>query len=95
MRTIRRIALWGCLFLVSLTGLTYVADDLCSRYRMRPVEQIKVDRIYADVDHWNHVEYSIGRPIMETCIDALMPHFGYTPCWYLRRHTIRQIGPHY
>jgi len=92
-RTIRRIALWGSVFLVSLTGLTYVADDLWSRFRRRPVEQIKVDRIYADVDHWNHVEYSIGTPIMETCIDALMPHFGYTPCWYLRRHTIRQVGP--
>lgn len=93
MRTIRRIVAWGSLVLVSLTGLTYVADDLWLRYRKRPVEQIKVDRIYADVNHWNHVEYSIGTPVIETCIDALMPHLGYTPCWYLRRHTIRQIGP--
>ena len=85
--------LWGCLFLVSLAVLIYVADDLWSRYRKRPVEHIKVDRVYADVDHWDHLEYSIGTPIMETCIDALMPHFGYTPCWYLKRHTIRQIGP--
>jgi hypothetical protein len=95
MRTLRGIVQWGCLVLVSLMGLTYVTDDLWSRFRRRPVEQIKVDRIYAAVNHFNRVEYSIGTPVIETCIDALMPHFGYTPCWYLRRHTIRQIGPYY
>jgi hypothetical protein len=93
MRTIRRIALWGCLALVSLAGLSYVADDLWVRFRNRPVEQIRVDRLYAIVDQWNKVEYSVGTPIMETCVEALMPHFGYTPCWYLRRHTLQQIGP--
>lgn len=93
MRTIRRIALWGCLALVSLTAVMYVADDLWVRSRSRPVEQIKVGRLYAAVNQWNKVEYSVGTPIMETCVDALMPHFGYTPCWYLRRHTIQQIGP--
>lgn len=93
MRAVRRIALRGCLILVGVAALTYLADDLWARVRRRPVEEVKVDRIYADVNHWNKVEYSIGTPIMETCIDALMPHFGYTPCWYLRRHTLRQIGP--
>jgi hypothetical protein len=93
MRTIRRFVLWGGLALVSLTGLSYVADDVWVRLRSRPVEQIKVDRLYAVVDQWNKVEFSVGTPVMETCVKALMPHFGYTPCWYLRRHTIQQIGP--
>jgi hypothetical protein len=93
MRTIRKIALWGCLALVGLTALLYAADDLWARYRRRPVEKIKVGRLYADVNQWNEVEYAVGTPVVETCVDALMPHFGYTPCWYLRRHTIQQIGP--
>ena len=93
MRTIRRIALWGCFALVCLTGLAYLADDLSARSRGRPVEQIKVGRVYAAVNHYNQVEYSIGPSAMVTCVEALMPHFGYTPCWYLRRHTIQQIGP--
>jgi hypothetical protein len=93
MRTIRRIALWGCFALVSLTGLIYLVDDLWARFRGRPVEQIKVGRVYAAVNHFNQVEYSIGTPAIETCVETLMPHFGYTPCWYLRRHTIQQIGP--
>jgi hypothetical protein len=93
MRTIRKIALWVCLVLVSLTALIDVADDLWARFRGKPVEQIKVGRLYAAVNHFNEVEYSVGTPVMETCVDALLPHFGYTPCWYLQRHTIQQIGP--
>jgi hypothetical protein len=93
MRTIRKIALWVCLVLVSLTAVVDVVDDLWARFRGQPVEQIKVGRLYAAVNHFNEVEYSVGTPVMETCVDALLPHFGYTPCWYLQRHTIQQIGP--
>ena len=93
MRTIRRIALWGCFALLSLTSLIYLGDDIWARRRGRPVEQIKIGRVYAAVNHYNQVEYSIGTPALETCVEALMPHFGYTPCWYLRRHTLQQIGP--
>src|SRR5690348_6037334 len=42
MRTIRRITLWGCFALVSLTVLIYLADDLWARSRGRPVEQVKI-----------------------------------------------------
>jgi hypothetical protein len=93
MRTIRKIILWGTFALVSLTGLIYLGDDLYARSRGRPFEQIKVGRVYAAVNHYNQIEYSIGPSAMVTCVDALMPHFGYTPCWYLRRHTMQQIGP--
>ena len=93
MRTILRIALKGCFALLILTGLTYFGDDLYARSRGRPVEHIQVGRVYAAVNRYNQVEYSIGTPAMVTCVEALMPHFGYTPCWYLQRHTIQQIGP--
>jgi len=83
----------GGLALVSLAALVYLGDDLWARYRGRPVEQMIVGRLYAEVNHFNELEYSVGTPVMETCVDALLPHFGHTPCWYLRRHDIRQIGP--
>jgi hypothetical protein len=92
-RTIRKIAFTTCLALLGLAALIYLVDDLWARYRGRPVEQMKVGRLYAEVNHFNELEYSVGTPVMETCVDALLPHFGYTPCWYLRRHDIRQIGP--
>ena len=93
MRTTQRIAVWGCLALLGLTGSIYLVDDLYARFHGRPVEQIKVGRVYAAVNRYNQVEYSIGPPAMVTCVEALMPHFGYVPCWYLQRHTIQQIGP--
>jgi len=52
---------------------------------------MKVDRVYLAMNHWNQVENSLGTPIMQTCVDALMPHFGYVPCWYLRRNTLQQV----
>ena len=91
MRRIRKIVLWGCVALASITALIYIADDLSARFRGRPVQQIKVSRIYAAVNQWNETEYSVGTPVMQTCVDALMPHFGYTPCWYLKRHTTKRI----
>jgi hypothetical protein len=92
MRSFRKILLRGCLALAGLTLLAYAGDDLWARHRGRPVEHMKVDRVYAAMNRWNEIEYSVGTPVMETCIDALMPHFGYPPCWYLRRHTFQQIG---
>ncbi len=58
----------------------------------RPLEQMKVGRVYAAMNHWNQVEHSVGTPVTETRIDALMPHFGYVPCLYPRRHTLQQVG---
>jgi hypothetical protein len=92
MRSFRRNLLRGCLALAGLTVLTYAGDDVWARLRGRPVEQVKVDRMYRAMNHWNEVEYSVGTPVMETCVDALMPHFGYVPCWYLLRHTLQHIG---
>ncbi|HEY2380326.1 MAG TPA: hypothetical protein VGK48_03995 [Terriglobia bacterium] len=93
MKTIRKIAFWTGVVLVASAALLYLADDLWARFRGRPVEQVKVGRIFAEINRYNEVEYSAGLPIMETCIDALLPHFGLTPCWYLQKHKIQHIGP--
>jgi hypothetical protein len=92
LRSVRNIVLWGCLATAGLTELVYAGDDFWARFQGQPKEQLKVGRFYAAMNRWNQVEYSVGTPIIETCVDALMPHFGYVPCWYLRRHTIQQVG---
>ena len=33
MRIVRKLALWGCIVLVSLAALAYAADDLWARHR--------------------------------------------------------------
>lgn len=80
------------LVVAAASVLTYAADDLRARFRGKPTEKVKVYLIYLTMNRWNEVEYSRGNPVMETCVDALMPHFGHLPCWYLRKHDMRQIG---
>jgi hypothetical protein len=31
------------------------------------------------------LEIFTDRPQSEVCVQALFPHFGYRPCWYVRR----------
>ena len=92
LRLLGKITLWICAALAVLAALTYLGDDLYARRRGIPTDTLRVDRFYAARNRWNEIEYSLGTPAEETCIEALLPHFGYLPCWYLRRHTIRQIG---
>jgi hypothetical protein len=92
LRFVRKIVLSGCLVLAGLTAALYAGDELWSRYRGKPTERMQVGRIYLAMDRYNHVQYSVGTPITQTCVDALMPHFGHVPCWYLRRHTIQEVG---
>lgn len=30
-------------------------------------------------------------PQKQTCVNSLLPHLGYNPCWYLRKHTHPRI----
>lgn len=92
MRLAGKFVLRGFLALAVFAAFLYAADDLWARYRGRPTEQIKVGLYYAAMNHFNQIEYSVGPPVMMTCVDALLPHFGYVPCWYLRRHTIQKVG---
>ena len=92
MRNAKRIGMWLFVALPAMGLIAYTGDGLWARQHGTPTEEMKIGRVYAAMNHWNQVEYSVGPSVMETCIDALMPHFGYVPCWYLRRHTIQQIG---
>jgi hypothetical protein len=56
------------------------------------MEEIEVGRLYATMNHWNQIEYSVGTPIMErasthSCRISVTYRAGI-----LRRHTIQQIG---
>jgi len=92
LRKVWKIAWRGCLALVAFAALIYGAEDVYARVRGRPTEQVKVDQYYTEMNRYNELEYSAGSVMMQTCVDALMPHFGYKPCWYLKRHTLEHKG---
>jgi hypothetical protein len=36
-------------------------------------------------------EFLVGDLQDQTCVNALFPHLGYSPCWYLSRHKEQHI----
>ena len=40
------------------------------------------------------VQIFFGQPEIQRCVHSLLPHLGYTPCWYLKRagQDIKQIS---
>jgi hypothetical protein len=77
-----------------LVFLVYVGDSLSIRLhfpRRDPFGTVQIQPYYA-VRLKNHkIDYTMADPETETCVHSLFPQSGYTPCWYLSRHTQRRI----
>jgi len=90
MRAITR----GLLIAAALLVLTYVVDDLSVRYRLRGDGTDALDEVsvyYGTRLKNRSIEIFYNRPMTETCVRALFPHLGRTPCWYLRRHPVKLV----
>lgn len=53
---------------------------------------VTVDSYYAIKRKDGRTEYDFASEQQQTCIHSVFPHMGYTPCWYLRKHTDKQIN---
>ena len=82
------------LALLSLFAIAYVYDYLSVRHRMRaqkqgsPFDVVTYPHLLAIPQKGNKLEYALDAqsPMeSESCVHSLFPHFGYTPCWYVRR----------
>ena len=71
----------------------YVGDYLHVRVRMLhpkpadPFESMKSLRILAIPEKNGKMEYEVDALNPEqtvTCVHSLFPHFGYSPCWYVK-----------
>jgi hypothetical protein len=78
--------------LVSL-ALAFCADYLYVRVRMLhpkpadPFESIKALRVLAIPEKNGKTEFEVDAQNPEqtvTCVHSLFPHFGYSPCWYVK-----------
>ena len=76
---------------LALTTLAYAVDYGLFRYRVaanrQPFAQIAVTNYDAIPQKSGKTQFIFHPPQPETCVNALFPHAGYVPCWYLRRHT--------
>ncbi len=91
-----RVILIGLASAVGLTALAYAADYAVFRYRVatnrQPYGQITVSSYDAIPQKSGKTEFIFNPPEAQTCINSLFPREGYTPCWYLQRHTEQRIN---
>jgi len=88
---LKRIVIGAVLSLALVLLVGYAGDTAVFRYRVsanrQPFGQVTVTTYYAVGEKGNKTEYIFNQPQAMTCANALFPHSGFAPCWYLRRHT--------
>ncbi len=72
----------------------YAYDYFSVRHRLSaqkpgdPFDVVTYAHILAIPQKGNHVEYALDAvsPMKsEPCVHSMFPHFGYAPCWYVKR----------
>lgn len=70
--------------------LLYIGDyaliELKIHKGQTPFETVQVENYSAVPEKNNKVEFFYNDPEPEECVDALFPHSGDNPCWYVNRH---------
>jgi len=93
---LKRILFNAALGILLAFALVYVGDSVSLAYRIpRHREQfgsVMVRRAYIIPMKNGKNEYAFDPPASQECVNALFPHYGDPPCWYLRRHTRQQIN---
>lgn len=81
--------------MVLMVLIAYAGDYLSVRYKIPngrdPFSTITIQPYYAIHEKNGKTEYDFAPPEDQTCVRSLFPHFGYSPCWYVKRHTDKRI----
>lgn len=91
----KRIVLRALVGLLVVAGVIYLGDYAVLRYRIfrnqAPYGTVTVNAYYAVPQKTGKMEYDFDSTQQQTCVNSLFPHMSYAPCWYLRKHTDKQI----
>lgn len=92
----KRIAIIAVLCLLGTVAVAYVCDTVALTYRL-PRNRIQyatvmVQKSYVIPMKDGKTQYSFDPPAPQECVNALFPHNGDPPCWYLSRHTKQQVN---
>jgi len=88
---VKRLAVVVLSFALVATALAYSVDYVVFRYRVaenrQPFGQVTVYSYDAVAQKSGKTQLIFNPPEVQTCVNALFPHAGYVPCWYLQRHA--------
>lgn len=87
---LRRILISTILAVAAAGVLAFLLDYGILRVRVAthhsPYGSVTVSHYYAILKKNGKTELIFDPPQAEICVNALFPHQGSLPCWYLRRH---------
>lgn len=71
----------------------YAGDYLAARLRgANALGAVQVQPYYAVPLKDGKTEFMLLDPETQTCVKSLLPHFGYSPCWYLDGRKQQRIN---
>ncbi|MGO9126192.1 MAG: hypothetical protein ACLP6G_15060 [Terriglobales bacterium] len=80
---------------LALAAMIYGGDWGSVRYRIwrhrDAFGSITVTPVYVIHEKNGKTEYQFAQPQDQVCVRSLFPHFGYSPCWYVKRHQEQRI----
>jgi hypothetical protein len=79
-----------------LLAVAYLGDHFSLVYRIPNGRQqygtVEVQKLLAVPQKDRRTEYIADPPQAQSCVHALFPQLGLTPCWYLARHANQQVN---
>jgi membrane associated rhomboid family serine protease len=87
---LRRIFLGAILGLAAAVILTFLTDFALFRLRLwtnrDPYGSVTVRHYYAVLQKNGKTQFIFDPPQPWRCVNAMFPHSGSLPCWYLQEH---------
>lgn len=88
-RWVRRVLIASVALVAGAVVLAYATDSIVFRVRVtngNAYGAVVVSRYYAVAQKNGKTQFIFNPPAAQNCVNALFPHGGTPPCWYLRRH---------
>ncbi|HTW57557.1 MAG TPA: hypothetical protein VMD99_05490 [Terriglobales bacterium] len=71
-------------------GLDFAVFEIRVATNRHPYGSVVVNPYYAVLLKDGKTEFIFDPSYSQTCVNALFPHGGNLPCWYLSRHPDRR-----
>jgi hypothetical protein len=84
---VKRILIGAALALAAL----YIGDCAFIHFSRDQFDTVTVFRFYAVPLKGNKLDFQPAGSSAVRCANSLFPHFGASPCWYLRKHQEARI----
>ncbi len=92
MRILNRVAAGLVIAFAVVYGIGALWVQIRIARHSDPTSKVQVHVVLAIPQKNHRTEFIQGETEDQTCVHSVFPHRGWQPCWYLQRHTEKQIS---